>query len=119
MDSKQEMMLESQAAQEAMERVVTGTDATVDPFQAIADKRAKKILKKNKREIDRLKAHAEKCLYEMNKEGYKYAIGKIRTIIRKPLSDELLEVLYNTSLERIIEIAQSELNKQIQRNEVA
>lgn len=80
-------------------------DSVVDPFEAVAMKRADKILKKNRREIERLKLHAEKCLFELNREGYIYAIGKIRTIIRKPLSHEALGALYDTSVERLIELA--------------
>ena len=76
-----------------------------DPMRPIAEKRAAKILKKNKREIDRLQKHAEECLFSMNREGYIYAIGKIRTIIRKPLSHEALGVLFDTSVERLIELA--------------
>lgn len=80
------------------------TEQVVDPFQAIAEKRAHKILKKNSREIERLKQHAEKCLYELNRDGYIYAIGKLRKIIRKPLNDEALGALYDTSVERIVEM---------------
>lgn len=80
-------------------------DSVVDPFEAIAKQRADKILKKNRREIDRLKLHAEKCLFELNREGYIYAIGKIRTIIRKPLDQESLGALYDTSVERLIALA--------------
>ncbi|MGL4521366.1 MAG: DUF2654 domain-containing protein [Bacilli bacterium] len=112
MVEQKDVMLNSQAADEILERAVTGADVAVnDPMRAIADKRARKIIKKHKKEIDRLKSHAEKCLYEMNKPGYIYAIGKIRKIIRKPLGDDVLEVLYTTSLERIIEIAQAELER--------
>ena len=99
-------MLESEAAYEAIrsEAMANGVKKE-DPFKAIADKRARKVLKKHKREIDRLKAHAEHCLYNLNREGYVYAIGKIRTIIRSPLSDMELNALYDTSVERIIELA--------------
>lgn len=114
MDSKQELMLESEAAQLALERQVRpGTETVDDPFKAIADKRAKKILKKNKREIDRLKKHAENCLYNLNRDGYIYAIGKIREIIRKPMNEEALGALYDTSVERIIELAKQSINGNI------
>lgn len=100
------MMLESQAATEALEREASMNGSVEeDPFKAIADKRAKKVLKKHSKEISRLKKHAEKCLFELNKDGYIYAIGKIRTIIRKPMDQESLGVLYDTSVERLIEIA--------------
>lgn len=83
-----------------------------DPMRPIAEKRAAKILKKNSREISRLQKHAEECLYTMNREGYIYAIGKIRTIIRKPLSHEALGVLFDTSIERLIELANEAIEKQ-------
>lgn len=106
------MMLESEAAYEAIrsEAMANGIKKD-DPFKAVADKRARKILKKHKREIDRLKAHAEQCLYNLNREGYVYAIGKIRTIIRSPLSDMELNALYDTSVERVIELANEFISK--------
>lgn len=106
------MMLESEAAYEALrEEAMANGIPKEDPFKAIADKRARKILKQHKREIDRLKKHAEKCLYELNRDGYVYAIGKIRTIIRSPLSDFELNALYETSVERIIELAREAIEK--------
>lgn len=99
-------MLESEAAYEALrEQAMANGNPKEDPFQAIADKRARKVLKQHKREIERLKKHAEECLYQLNREGYVYAIGKIRKIIRSPLSDFELNALYDTSVERIIELA--------------
>lgn len=105
-----EMMLESQAAQIALEaQARPGAETVEDPFKSVADKRARKILKKHKREIDRLKQHAQDCLYNLNREGYIYAIGKIRTIIRKPLDHDTLGALYDTSVERIIELAKESM----------
>lgn len=114
MVNTKELMLESEAAQIAMAmQARPGTETADDPFKTIADKRAKKILKKHKREIDRLKSHAEDCLYNLNRDGYIYAIGKIRTIIRKPMSHEALGALYDTSVERIIELAKQSINGNI------
>ena len=90
-----------------------------DPMRPVAEKRAAKILKKNKREIDRLTKHAEKCLFEMNREGYIYAIGKVRTIIRNPMSHEALGALYDTSIERLIELANEAIESKTKRGEVA
>ncbi|MGL5306478.1 MAG: DUF2654 domain-containing protein [Aeromonas veronii] len=101
------MMLESPAGIDELP-----VDPVDDPMRPVAEKRAAKILKKNSREINRLQKHAEECLYTMNREGYIYAIGKIRTIIRKPLSDEALGVLFDTSIERLIELANEAIEKQ-------
>lgn len=42
--------------------------------------KAQKIVKKNRREIARLKKHAEKCVLTDNYFGYQYAIKKLRAI---------------------------------------
>ncbi|ADI96346.1 a-gt.4 conserved hypothetical protein [Acinetobacter phage Ac42] len=66
--------------------------------QKEAKRRATKILKKNKREIERLKKHAENCLLTGNKEGYIYAINKLRDIYHRPkLKRTELEFMWNTS----------------------
>lgn len=85
--------------------VIEPQDLSVDPMLVEAQKRADKVIKKNKRELDRLRKHANHCLLTLNKDGYIYSIGKIRQIIKKPLSYDELGVLYDTSLERIVQLA--------------
>lgn len=66
--------------------------------QKEAKRRATKILKKNKREIKRLKSHAEKCLLTGNEFGYIYAIRKLKQIYRQPaVSEEALKTMWRIS----------------------
>lgn len=106
MDNRQELI------DNDVEMVEAEQVPTDDPMRPVAEKRAAKILKKNKREIDRLQKHAEECLFSLNREGYIYAIGKIRTIIRHPLSHDALGALYDTSVERLIELANEAIESQ-------
>ena len=78
------------------------TEEHHNAIQIEADKKVKKILKKNKTEIKRLKLLAEKALIEDNRESYVYAIGKLRDIYRQPHTPELLHVMYDTSRATIL-----------------
>lgn len=86
-----------------------------DPFKEEAMRRARKILRKHRFELRRLEKHAQKCLLELNKEGYIYAIGKIRTIIRQPLSREQLEELYESSVNTVLSIFKEMMMKETQK----
>ena len=62
-------------------------------------------LRKNDKEIKRLKALAETALFEDNKESYIYAIGKLRVLYKQPeLSNEVLEMQYRTTRQTIIDM---------------
>lgn len=76
------------------------------------DQRVKKILKKNRREITRLKAWAEKSMIEGNKFGYVYAIQKLRRIYRqKPLSTAEADEMWNRNNAALILLAREEMVK--------
>ncbi|CAL9973971.1 hypothetical protein VPHD479_0176 [Vibrio phage D479] len=74
---------------------------------AMVEKQTNRYMRKNAREIKRLRAHAEKCLLDENKEGYIYAVGKLRKIIGKEVSRDVLETMYETSLEEVVKIIQN------------
>jgi TolA-binding protein len=69
-----------------------------------AQKQANTILKKHRREIDRLNTHAQGAVLENNFEAYKYAITKLRGIYRQPVTDELIVVMWETTRKQIWEI---------------
>ncbi|CAM0044558.1 hypothetical protein VPHF86_0098 [Vibrio phage F86] len=71
------------------------------------EKEANRRVRKNKREIARLRKHAEACLFSENKEGYIYAIGKLREFTGNPVSRDVLETLWETSHEQVVKIATS------------
>lgn len=75
-----------------------------DELVKIGQKRALKVLTKNKTEIKRLERLAKDALLKGNGESYKYAVGKIRKFINKPIDDETLEILWKTSREQILNI---------------
>lgn len=87
---------------------IDGTfDATViqDRIEAQARRKADKILKKNKREIERLKKHAGECLIKNEKFGYCYAIKKLRDIYKQPYTEELIDSMWNSSRAALLDIA--------------
>lgn len=66
------------------------------------DRMFKKIFTKNRREITRLEKHAKHCLITNNKDGYIYAIGKLRKIVGKgEIDQQTAESLWLTSKERL------------------
>lgn len=71
-----------------------------------ANKRAQKILRKNKREINRLKNHAGKCLLENNFYGYSYAIKKLRDFYKQPYNDELIKTMWDTSRQALLKMVE-------------
>lgn len=110
MDSKQELEIELNEEQieteyEALKRKLQDEGIDTDSFEAQAKTKAQKILRKNRHELQRLQKHAENCLFDLNKDGYVYSIGKIRKIIRQEIPVSMLESLYETSVQRIIELA--------------
>lgn len=80
-------------------------DATFiqEKMMAEATKKANKILKKNKREIERLKRHAELCIYNNNYFGYSYAIKKLRDFYKQPYTEELIKTMWTTTRETLLE----------------
>ena len=77
---------------------------TLNQSQLAAEKEAQQRIKKHKREIKRLNEYATSCLINDKKEGYIYCISKLRSIINKPVSRDILESLWKTSRERVVAI---------------
>lgn len=75
-----------------------------DELIRMGQKKAQKILTKNKHEIKRLEILAKEALFYGKKESYTYAVGKIRKIIGKPVDQDILDTLYKTSREQVLEI---------------
>jgi uncharacterized protein YbcC (UPF0753/DUF2309 family) len=69
-----------------------------------AKAQADKILKKNKREIDRLLKWIYKATEEGNYPAYDYALRKLRKIYRQPVTDELVKTMYETTRQQIRDI---------------
>ncbi|AFL47476.1 hypothetical protein ZZ1p0116 [Acinetobacter phage ZZ1] len=88
------------------------TDEIQRRIEREAGQQAEKSLRKNKREIERLKNHAQKCLLTDNFEGYGYAINKLREFYRRPKASRTeLIVMYDDSrqtLFNIVKIAQKQ-----------
>lgn len=73
-------------------------------MMAEATKQAQKRLKKNDREIKRLKNHAEKCLIENNFIGYSYSIKKLRDIYKQPYNEALIKTMWETTRQTLFEL---------------
>lgn len=86
-------------------------DQVADELIKMGEKRAMKVLTKNKREIKRLELLAKEALVEGNKTSYIYAISKIRSIVRKPIDADIMETLWKTSRERVLELMQEGVAK--------
>lgn len=85
------------------EELTAYINENIEKLQNDAKIRLMKVMRKNRREIKRLNDHATECLISNNKDGYKYAINKIRSIAG--LSDNnQLDVLWETSRERVIQL---------------
>lgn len=82
-----------------------------DRIEKQARKKAEKILKKNKREIDRLKKHAENCLISGNKDGYCYAIKKLRDFYKQPYTNELVDSMWRSSRAAMFDIVKHASSK--------
>lgn len=66
-----------------------------------AEHKADKILKKNRLELRRLKKQYEESLLTGNKEMFKYTLGKLRTIYKQQVTEDILELCWKTSRETI------------------
>ncbi|ASZ76320.1 hypothetical protein [Proteus phage PM2] len=93
---------------ESKEITIDSIDPDVEKYekrlQAEAEKRAEKILKKNKREINRLKTLYEESLLSGNKEQFIYALGKLRKIYKQSTERGVLEYCYETSRKAMFKI---------------
>lgn len=77
--------------------------------QAIA--RANKVVRKNRRELERLRAHAGYAVLDNNFPAYKYAIEKLRTILKQPFNDEIILTCWNTSRKTVWDILNAGTSK--------
>lgn len=71
-------------------------------LEAKANKKAEKILRKNSKEISRLKLWAEKAIIDDNKEAYIYAIGKLRDIYKQPYTKDLLSAMWVSTRKTVL-----------------
>lgn len=76
----------------------------MEAAEAQATARANKIVRKNRREIERLQTHAGDAVLENNFPAYKYAIEKLRTILKQPFNDEIILTGWQTSRKTIWDI---------------
>lgn len=68
-------------------------------------KQADKIIRKNKREIERLKEHIQQCVLNINRAGWVYATNKLRVMMRQPEMDKnTASVLWNSLMNEYAEI---------------
>lgn len=79
-------------------------DEIISAQENQANARAQKIYRKNKREIDRLNKHAAGAVLENNFPAYEYAIKKVRTILRQPYTDYLIQTGWQTTRAQVWEI---------------
>lgn len=79
------------------EQIENAVENAEKELQAKAEKKTAKILRKNAREIARLKLWAERAIIEDNREAYIYAIGKLRDIYRQPHNPELLGAMWEST----------------------
>ncbi|WJZ27939.1 hypothetical protein NCTGTJJY_CDS0060 [Serratia phage 92A1] len=77
---------------------------TQDQIKAEAKKQAATFVRKNRKELHRLRKHAETALLENNKAAYVYAISKLRKMLKQETTDELLESLWNSNRQVIFNI---------------
>lgn len=76
-----------------------------------AQYKAQKILKKNKREISRLKTHAANCVLTNNYFGYKYAIQKLRGFYKQPYNDDLIKTMWETTRQTLFDMVKDAKTK--------
>lgn len=81
---------------------VNEVDKVQADLEAKAAKKAEKILRKNAREIDRLKLWAEKAIIDDNRDAYIYAIGKLRDIYKQPHTPELLSAMWVSTRQTVL-----------------
>lgn len=85
-------------------------------LQAEAEKSAKRILKKNKQEINRLKSLYEESLLSGNKDQFIYALGKLRKIYKQSTERGVLEYCYETSRKAMFKIIEEAKENDIDNN---
>jgi len=105
----QAILTEEQAEDEGQSSLLDHYDAEKmhDKMMSMATQKAQRVLKRNGREIKRLKNHAGKCLMENRFDGYAYAIKKLRDIYKQPYNDELIRTMWNTSRQSLLDIVQT------------
>ena len=81
---------------------VNEVDKVQADLEAKAAKKAEKILRKNAREIERLKLWAEKAIIDDNRDAYIYAIGKLRDIYKQPHTPELLSAMWISTRQTVL-----------------
>lgn len=81
---------------------VNEVDKVQADLEAKAAKKAGKILRKNAREIERLKLWAEKAIIDDNRDAYIYAIGKLRDIYKQPHTPELLSAMWVSTRQTVL-----------------
>lgn len=82
--------------------VVNEVDKVQAELEAKAAKKAEKILRKNSREIARLKRWAEQAIIDDNRDAYIYAIGKLRDIYKQPHNPELLSAMWVSTRQTVL-----------------
>ncbi|QAX98607.1 hypothetical protein AsFcp4_185 [Aeromonas phage AsFcp_4] len=89
-------------------------------IKSMVEKKSKKYLAKHGKEIKRLREHAEECLHVCNKDGYIYAIEKLRVLtMQKPIERSVLESLWLSSKQRYDELVMEAYAKVNENTEVA
>lgn len=81
---------------------VNEVDKVQAELEANAAKKAEKILRKNSREIARLKRWAEQAIIDDNRDAYIYAIGKLRDIYKQPHTPELLSAMWISTRQTVL-----------------
>ena len=82
--------------------VVNEVDKVQAELEAKAAQKAEKILRKNSREIARLKRWAEQAIIDDNRDAYIYAIGKLRDIYKQPHTPELLSAMWVSTRQTVL-----------------
>lgn len=91
------------------------TEAIQSRIEAEAMKKALKLIKKNKREIARLKNHAGECVMTGNYFGYQYAVKKLRDFYRQPYTDELILQMWNSTRQAVVDIASKTFDDEVKK----
>lgn len=86
-----------------------------DRLEAEAMAKAQKILKRNRKEIARLKTHAGNCVMNGNFAGYSYAIKKLRGFYKQPYNDELIKSMWDSTRAAVIDIAKDALEQEAKK----
>lgn len=82
--------------------VVDEVEKVQAELEAKSAKKAEKILRKNSREIARLKRWAEQAIIDDNRDAYIYAIGKLRDIYKQPHTPELLAAMWISTRQTVL-----------------